>query len=408
MFGKSFRDRFLFPSEVVPLNHGSFGAVPRRVYQSYQQAIYDDLKFPDQFMFSKQAPEMEKSVKLVARVLNTDFTNLALIPNASTGINIVFRDFPFVKGDTVILTSIIYGACGNTVDYVVNRYGLNLKVIDIKLPSTEQAILGQFKEVFEETRAPGKAICIYDAICSMPGIRMPFELITRMCKQYGITSCVDGAHSIGMLNIDLSAIDCDFYTSNMHKWMYLPRGCAVLFVNPRWHDYIMPFPISHTYKNEPFYKRFIFYGSNNYNSFYCIKDALDFIQEDCGGFEKIREYCKGLSDGLIAHFGQDRIVKVDGATGDDLNFMVTVKVPLDQNQHEYFANAFKDKEHETKLIKFVENESLQKYKTFIQFGWHNNFMYVRFSCQIYNDLHEYFWGYERFEEVMKNAISECN
>ncbi|VEU21297.1 DEKNAAC102355 [Brettanomyces naardenensis] len=403
MFGKQFRENFLFPSDVTPLNHGSYGAVPKSVYKVYQQAIYDDLKFPDEFMFSHQSEKMVHSLKLVANLLNNDYKNLALVQNASSGINIVFRNFPFAKGDTIIMTSIIYGACGNTVDYVVNRYDLKLKILDIQFPTTEKAILARFESAFEEFKSAGtgKALSIYDTICSMPGVRMPFEKVTDLCKQYGITSCIDGAHSIGMLPIDIQKINPDFYTSNLHKWLYVPRGCAVLYVNPKFQDYIMPFPISHTYKDQPFYKRFLFYGSNNYNAFYCIEEALRFVEEDCGGFDKIREYARQLSKGLSDYFGEDRIVKVADVSGSDLNFMVPIRVPLTEQQQKFFATNFKDSQFDTEIRQFIENNLMTNDRTYIQFGWHNGYLYVRFSCQVYVDLDEYIWGYNEFEKILK-------
>lgn len=400
-FGKKFReDKFLFPKDATPINHGSYGAVPKRVYETYKKWLHKDFQFPDEFMHFFQAQEMEKSLKVVSKLVNTDYKNLAFVPNATSGVNVVFRSFPFQKGDTIVISSVIYDACGNTIDFAARRNGVNLKIVDITFPMSEKTVLSRFeatfKQVLETKKTGSQVVCIYDAICSMPGCRMPFERITELCRKYGIVSCIDGAHSIGMIPIDIQAIGCDFYTSNLHKWLYLPRGCAILYVTPKFHDAIMPFPISHSYKDQEFYKRFLFTASNNYSSFYCIPEALKFVNEDCGGFDKIRSYCRKQGNGIIAHFGTDHLVSVTEPSADDLNFMVTVKVDLPKDKQEFFARSFKNKQFENEVRDFVLSDLLRKSRTFVQFGWHNNFLFVRFSCQIYTDLQEYFWGYDQF------------
>ncbi len=167
-------------------------------------------------------------------------------------------------------------------------------------------------------------------------------------------------------------------------------------MTPKFHDEIMPFPISHSYKDQEFYKRFLFTASNNYSSFYCIPEALKFVNEDCGGFDKIRSYCRKQGNDIIAHFGTDHLVSVTEPSADDLNFMVTVKVDLPKDKQEFFARSFKNKQFENEVRDFVLSDLLRKSRTFVQFGWHNNFLFVRFSCQIYTDLQEYFWGYDQF------------
>lgn len=77
----------------------------------------------------------------------------------------------------------------------------------------------QFREKVAEVEAKGGKvkIAIFDTVVSMPGVRVPFEALVRECKEKGVLSCIDGAHGVGHVELDLGELDPDFFVSNCHK-----------------------------------------------------------------------------------------------------------------------------------------------------------------------------------------------
>lgn len=41
---------------------------------------------------------------------------------------------------------------------------------------------------------------------------------------------IDGAQAVGHVPVDVSALNCDFYAADAHKWLMGPRGCGFLYV----------------------------------------------------------------------------------------------------------------------------------------------------------------------------------
>jgi selenocysteine lyase/cysteine desulfurase len=97
--------------------------------------------------------------------------------------------------------------------------------IPIELPTTKEKIVAQFQRYLMEMKVKPR-LCIMDHITSSTALIFPVQQLIQLCKRFGIFTLVDGAHAIGQIPVDLAALDPDFYISNCHKWMFVPRGCG--------------------------------------------------------------------------------------------------------------------------------------------------------------------------------------
>ena len=157
--------------------------------------------------------------------------------NATTGVNAVLRSIRWQKGDHILYyPSAVYGACNSTLLFVRDHYGIELVPVDFTLPVTHEEIIKKTKQVIEETRIKlgdsGRIrLCLMDAICSMPGVALPWEKLCEVMKEHDILSLVDAAHAMGHRPVDLKKADPDFWVSNVHKWCFAPRTVSVLYVS---------------------------------------------------------------------------------------------------------------------------------------------------------------------------------
>lgn len=68
----------------------------------------------------------------------------------------------------------------------------------------------------------------------------PIETIIKQAKAKNIPVLIDGAQAVPHLNIDVQALDCDFYTFSSHK-IYGPTGVGVLYGKKRWLEQFPPY-----------------------------------------------------------------------------------------------------------------------------------------------------------------------
>ena len=229
-------------SDCVFLNHGSFGATPNEIREEqrkWQDLLEDE---PVRFYEDLAMEFMENSRKALAAMLECDAEDLALVENATTGVNTVLRSLEFNTGDEILVPDHAYQACRNAIDFVAQRWGVKVVTVNIPFPIEGPQIAFDIimAGVTERT-----VLAMIDTVTSPTGLLMPFERLTKELEAKGVAVLLDAAHGIGMVPLSLDKLGASYTTSNCHKWMCAPKGSAFLHVRKDLQHHIHPLTISH-------------------------------------------------------------------------------------------------------------------------------------------------------------------
>lgn len=198
------------------------------------------------------------------------------VPNATNGIEAVLRNMTYHEGDVVILFATVYEAFANTMRYLTQTTPLRTEMIDYTLPVSDNLLCEALERAVGSIRSAGlkPKLVLFDTISTLPGVRMPFERLTELCRKHNVLSCIDGAHGAGQIPLDLRDLDPDFFVTNCHKWLYTPRGCGVLYV-PKRNQHMMrsTLPTSFGYETS-FVANFAYIGTLNDAPYLCVPAAL--------------------------------------------------------------------------------------------------------------------------------------
>ena len=241
------KHQFLLNPEVTFLNHGSYGACPKPVfddYQKWQRALEFE---PIQFIGKKREEALLVSKKALARYIGCDIQEFFFIQNPTTAVNQIIKSLDLKAGDEVLTTNHEYGAMDKTFDFYSKKKGFINRRQNISLPllSKEQFIEDFWKGYNEKTKV------IFISHCtSTTALVFPAKEICERAKELGLITIVDGAHVPGHLPLNLQNIKADFYTGTLHKWLLSPKGCTFLYVNKNFHDRLEPLVISWGYEPE--------------------------------------------------------------------------------------------------------------------------------------------------------------
>ena len=235
---------FLLDPTVTFLNHGSFGACPRPVFEDYQRWQLT-LEFqPVEFLDSRRSLTRNLSVvrAAMAKEFGTSAENIAAVTNATAGLNIIAHSIPLEPGDEILTTDHEYSALEKTWEYVSRKTGCKIVEVSIPLPLTS---VRDFHEAIVAGITERTKVLFLSHITSPTALLFPVEGVVSEARTRGIFSVIDGAHTPGQIPLNLDALGADFYSGNCHKWLMSPKGSAFVYARPERQAMLNPLVISH-------------------------------------------------------------------------------------------------------------------------------------------------------------------
>jgi isopenicillin-N epimerase len=299
------RSLFQLDPDVVFLNHGSFGAAPRPVFDVYQNWQRRLERQPVHFLATELPDLLAEARAVLADYVGAAADDLAFIRNATFGVNMIARSLPLGPGDEVLTTDHEYGACDNVWAFLSQKQGFAYKKQPIPLPvQPDETIVEQFWQGV----TPRTRVIFMSHITSATAVTLPVKQICARARQAGIITIIDGAHAVGQIPLDMSAIDADFYLSNAHKWLCSPKGSAFIYARHEHHARLEPLVVSWGWGDD---KQFS-YGSNllNYlqwmgtddpSAYLTVPDAIAFQEQHA--WDGVRQQCHRLLRQALQRIG---------------------------------------------------------------------------------------------------------
>jgi isopenicillin-N epimerase len=233
------RAEFLLRDDVVFLNHGSFGACPRVVFEAFQQTQRELETQPVEFLSRSLRDRLAGARAVLGAYVGVEPDDLVFIPNSTFGVNIVARSLRLERGDHVLACDHEYGGCDRTWRYVCEPAGVEYERVPVDPSSTGEVVEQIWRAVRPETR-----LIFLSHITSPTAVRLPVEAIVARAREAGIMTMIDGAHAPGQLPLALQDMGVDFYTGNCHKWLCSPKTAGFLYVRRPLQQLIEPLVVT--------------------------------------------------------------------------------------------------------------------------------------------------------------------
>lgn len=288
------REHFLLDKNITFLNHGSFGACPKSIFEEYQRFQLELENEPVNFI-QKKLPVYLKEAKVpLAKYIGCDVDDFFFTPNPTFAINTVMRSLKLQAGDEILSTNHEYGAMDRTWNFYCKRTGAKYIRQEISLPiiSKEQIIEEFWKGYNKNTK-----VVFLNQISSSTALIFPVKEICDKAQQLGLITIVDGAHVPGHIDLNISDLNPDFYTGTLHKWMLAPKGSSFLYVKKEFQADIDPLVVSWGYESLfPSHSQFLDYheyqGTQDVSQYLCTPKVIEFLEQN--NWQQVSSNCKKM------------------------------------------------------------------------------------------------------------------
>ncbi len=218
---------FTVDRSVINFNNGGVSPAPAWVQEAMKRHLDFSNQLPAHHLWQIQEPKKETVRARLARAWGVDAEEIALTRNASESLQIAQLGIDLKSGDEVLTTTQDYGRMLTTFDQRERREGIKLTKIAIPVPAEND---DEVVRLFEEAITPRTRVILMCHVINLTGQILPVRRVCDMAAKRGIPVIVDGAHSFAHVIFKLSDLNCDYFGTSLHKWLFAPHGTGLLYV----------------------------------------------------------------------------------------------------------------------------------------------------------------------------------
>jgi isopenicillin-N epimerase len=289
------RAQMLLDAAVANLNTGSFGPLPRVVFERATALRRRLAEEPMDFLLRQLPPLLWEARERLAAYLGGDPRRLVFVANVSAAVNMVAAGLRLAAPGEILLTDHEYGAMHWCWERAAQRQGLTLRTfpLPITAESPEEIVAACRAAFTDRTR-----LLFFSHVLSPTGMVLPARELCAEARRRGVLTVVDGAHAPAMIPVNLAELGCDFYGGNCHKWLLAPTGSGFLYLGPGSEDRLQPLQVSwgwpvdrsrpderDEFGSTPRLRQLEFEGTRDACPWLAVPTAIDF--QDGLGWERI-------------------------------------------------------------------------------------------------------------------------
>jgi isopenicillin-N epimerase len=269
-------DAFELDPALTHLNHGAFGAVPRRVRAAQDRARAAVERAPMRAFRDVLPQSLAAAREAAAAFVGVPDDSVALVRNVTEAVGVVAQGLELGRGDDVVVSNHGYLTAGWTLE----ARGATLRTATFAVDADPDEVVAAFVgAVTERTR-----LVVVDHITSPTALVLPVAEVAAAVAPVPVL--VDAAHVPGALpGVDVAALGVAYWAGNLHKWSYTPRAAAVLWAAPERRAALRPLVTSWSHGLD-YPRRFDLQGTVDHSAWLAVPDGIA-AWRDLGGWAQV-------------------------------------------------------------------------------------------------------------------------
>lgn len=195
---------------------------------------------PIGYWFEHEEKQEARVLQAAANYLGADPTDIALTDSTTMGLGLLYGGLQLRSGQEILTT---------THDHYSTEISLRLRAertgsVVHQIPLYRSLNTVSRDEIVDSLRkgiTPATRIVAVTWVHSSTGLKLPIRDMAVMIQainrsrdeQDRIIFCVDGLHGLGVEDVRVNELGCDFFVAGTHKWMFGPRGTGLVWGHPK-------------------------------------------------------------------------------------------------------------------------------------------------------------------------------
>jgi selenocysteine lyase/cysteine desulfurase len=226
-FWATIQQSFSVTRGIVNLNNGGVSPSPRMVTEAFVRYTWQQEDATAYTMWRLLEPQSETIRTGLAEIFGCDAEEIAITRNASESLEILLMGLDLKAGDEILTTTQDYPRMLTTLKQRELREGLKLNLIKVPIAPNN---INDIATPFERAITPKTKLILISHQINLTGQITPVRKVCEMARAKGIETIVDGAHSFAQFDFKRDDLQCDYFGTSLHKWLYAPKGTGMLYV----------------------------------------------------------------------------------------------------------------------------------------------------------------------------------
>ncbi len=164
----------------------------------------------------------------MAQELQVPRTTITLTENVTVGCNIPLWGMDWQAGDHILLSDCEHPGVIAAVQEIQRRFGVEISICPLMATLNQGDPVAMLAAMLQ----PQTKLVVLSHILWNTGQVLPLQAIVALCHAHQVRVLVDAAQSVGVLPLNLTELDVDFYAFTGHKWWCGPEGVGGLYISP--------------------------------------------------------------------------------------------------------------------------------------------------------------------------------
>jgi cysteine desulfurase/selenocysteine lyase len=191
-------------------------------YANIHRGVYD--------LSQRATAAYDKARTKVRKFINAaSDREIVFVRNATEGVNLVAQTWGrknIKEGDQIILSEMEHHA--NIVPWQMLREQTGLELVVIPITDSGELVW----EAYEKAFTSRTKLVAMTHVSNALGTITPMAEIIKVAHGHGVPVLVDGCQAVPHMQVDVQALDADFYVFSAHK-LYGPTGVGVLYAKAK-------------------------------------------------------------------------------------------------------------------------------------------------------------------------------